>query len=386
MKRMRVCVVTGTRAEFGIWQAPLRAMRKSARLDVRLVVTGMHLLKEFGSTVRDVERSGIPIAARVAMYRKGEPAAKGLARGIGGLAAAYRKIRADLVLVLGDRLEMLAAASAALAERIAIGHVHGGESAMGIWDEQIRHAITKMAQVHFCATKLAGERILQMGEAPETVHVVGAPALDGAAVLANHAGLRAAIDRIYHGKSHLRRPILLLHPSSTDEGRERERALMAVGALRCVYPEYPLPVIGPNNDPGHGGILEAYGRRAEDLSYLPSVPQEQFWTMLLFGGVLVGNSSSGIIEAATFGIPVVNIGERQSGRERNGNVVDVPWEAGAREIEKAIRFAISEKAFLKKVATRENLYGDGRASERVVKVLEGIARNGVGLEKRFVTG
>ena len=384
MKKLRVCVVTGTRAEFGIWRMPLEAMRKSRRLEVRLVVTGMHLLKEFGNTARDVERSGISIAARVAMYRKGEPAAKSLARGIEGLAGAYRKIGADIVLVLGDRLEMLAAASAALAERIAIGHVHGGESAVGIWDEQIRHAITKMAQVHFCATRLAGERILQMGEEPGSVHMVGAPALDRATLMASHPGMRAALDQLYAGRQHLRRPILLLHPSGTDDWREDAGAQMVIIALRRVYPEHPLPTIGPNNDLGHRGILDAYAKRRADLSLVPSVPQEDFWTMLMFGGVLVGNSSSGIIEAATFGIPVVNIGERQAGRERNGNVIDVPWSAGIGGIEKAIRFAISDKAFLRRVAKRKNVYGDGRASERMVKVLEGLAQEGIELEKRFL--
>ncbi len=386
MKKMRVCVVTGTRAEFGIWRMPLMAIMRSGKLELKLVVTGMHLLKEFGSTVKDIERAGIPIAARAAMYRSGEPAAKSLARGIEGLAAAYRKVGADIVLVLGDRMEMLAAASAAVAERIAIGHVHGGETAPGIWDEQIRHAITKMAQVHFCATKVAAGRILRMGEAAERVHVVGAPALDGAGVLANHAGLHGALKRIYGGREHLRRPILLLHPSSADEAVEKKRALWVIGALRRVYAEHPLPAIGPNNDPGHRGILAAYGQRRGDLSFVPSVVQEQFWMMLATGGVLVGNSSSGIIEAATFGIPVINIGDRQAGRERNGNVIDVAWKVGEKGIAEAIGFAISEGGFLRRAEKRKNVYGDGHASERMVGVLEGIARVGVGLGKRFVMG
>lgn len=385
MKKMRVCVVTGTRAEFGIWQMPLRAIMRSPKLELKLVVTGMHLLKEFGNTLRAVENSEIPIAAKVSMYRSGEPPAKSLARGIDGLAGAYRKLGADIVLVLGDRLEMLAAASAALAERIPIGHVHGGESAPGIWDEQIRHAITKMAHVHFCATQLAAKRIVQMGEPPARVHVVGAPALDAAAALANHAGLRAALQRIYAGSGHLRRPVLLLHPSSADDAAEKKRALHVIRALRRVYPEHPLPAIGPNNDPGHRGILDAYAQRRTDLSFLPSAVQEQFWMMLATAGLLIGNSSSGIIEAATFGIPVINLGDRQAGRQRNPNVIDVPWSAGPPGIEHAIRFAISNQPFLKKVAQRKNLYGDGHASERIVRILEKIARQGIPLEKRFAT-
>jgi GDP/UDP-N,N'-diacetylbacillosamine 2-epimerase (hydrolysing) len=216
------------------------------------------------------------------------------------------------------------------------------------------------------------------------VHVVGAPALDQALRRAldfeRGMGSLASIDAALSGGYGL----LLLHPSSADEDLERKRALMAVDAVRRVFPRGKLEVIGPNNDPGHRGILRAYEERKRQVALRLSMPQEEFWGKLLTLGVLVGNSSSGIIEAATFGCAVVNIGERQAGRERNANVIDVDWDVDA--IEKAVRRASTDEGFKRQVAQRKNVYGDGKAGTRIVTVLEQLAREGIGLEKRFVDG
>ena len=381
MKRLRVCVVTGTRAEYGIWMPVLGAVNNSPRLQLQLLVTGMHLLKGFGSTVKDIERGVFTISERVPMYRPGEPPAASLARGIQGMGAAFRKLKPHVVMVLGVRLEMLAAGSAALAQRIPIAHVHGGETAPGIWDEQIRHALTKMAHVHFCATAAAKARIRAMGEDPAHIHQVGAPALD-IAVLAREniwTHVNMAV-RNFAGS----RPTLLLHPSSADESLEYRRALTVLDVLRKVFPGTKIETIGPNNDPGHKGILRAYNQRAEHLRLEMSSSQEQFWASLISGGMLVGNSSAGIIEAATLRCAVVNIGHRQAGRERNGNVIDVSWESGAAGIERAIRHAITDKAFRRRVESGKNLYGEGRAGKRIATVLERLAHTGIPLEKRFV--
>jgi UDP-hydrolysing UDP-N-acetyl-D-glucosamine 2-epimerase len=298
----------------------------------------------------------------VPMYKKGRSASEDLAEGVKGLGRTFRELRPELVMVLGDRLEMLAAGNAALAERIAIGHVHGGETAPGQWDEQIRHALTKMAHVHFCATKTAGERILRMGEYPGAVHVVGAPALDG--ILTWLAEREPANKR--GGWA-----IVLLHPTSSEESVEEARTRMMIGALKKVMKQRGVAiccVIGPNNDPGHKGILRAYEKVWGDVGM--SLTAENFWKKMKYAGVMIGNSSSGIIEAASFGIPVVNLGDRQKGRERNGNVIDVAWEEGRAGIERGIVRAVTDRKFLARVAKRENLYGDGRAAERIVKVLE----------------
>jgi GDP/UDP-N,N'-diacetylbacillosamine 2-epimerase (hydrolysing) len=382
-KRLRVCVVTGTRAEFGIWRPVLRAITHSPRLELKLVVTGMHLLRQFGQTVKDVARSECPIAVRVPMYRaatRTSEAAHDLASGIKGLALAYRQLKPDIVMLLGDRLEMFAAAGAALAERIAIAHVHGGETAPGIWDEQIRHAITKMAHVHFCATPAAERRIMRMGEPRSRVHVVGAPALDLATAFYRQAKSVIPKLRLVAGTT----PLLLLHPSSGDEHIEYERTLQVIDVLFATCHGPVVHAIGPNNDPGHKGILKAYAARRDVVHVEMSLPQSGFWMRMLGAGLLVGNSSCGIIEAATWGVPVVNIGDRQAGRERNANVIDVGWDRRALEL--ALRRVLTDRTFQLRVARRKNLYGDGHASQRIVAVLEQLARDGIPLEKRFVDG
>jgi UDP-hydrolysing UDP-N-acetyl-D-glucosamine 2-epimerase len=351
-RRTKICVVTGTRAEFGIWRPVLAAIDASRKLTLQLLVTGMHLQKEFGHTARDIEVAGVRIDARVPMYRGKESPAESLARGTAGMAKAFRDLKPDLVMVLGDRLEILAAASAALAEQIPLAHVHGGETAPGQWDEQIRHGVTKIAHLHFCATKKAGERILQMGEDPARVHVAGAPAIDLAMQFAQeHERHPAYADRI----------LVVLHPSSPDEQMEERRTRMVLHALRG----RKLTIIGPNNDPGHRGIMAAYRRAG--LGMMMSLPQQDFWDRLASCGFLIGNSSSGILEAATFGIPVINIGDRQAGRERSGNVIDVPWNAKA--IGGAMKKALSS-SFRRSTKDRKNVYGDGRAAERIVRILE----------------
>ena len=227
-----------------------------------------------------------------------------------------------------------------------------------------------MAHVHFCATKTAGARILRMGEEKSRVFVVGAPGLDGIV-----RWLKERRPAAMRGK----RALVLLHPTSADERAEEKRARMVIEAAGSRV-GIPYVVIGPNNDPGSGGILRAYKKMGVNVAM--SLPVEDFWNELRYAGMLVGNSSSGIIEAASFGIPVINLGDRQKGRERNGNVLDVSWEEGRTGIEGAIARAVTDRGFLARVAKRENLYGDGRAAERIVRVLEGM-KWPVGIVKRF---
>jgi UDP-hydrolysing UDP-N-acetyl-D-glucosamine 2-epimerase len=381
VSRFHVAVVTGTRAEFGIWRPVLDALGESRVLKTSLLVTGMHLLREFGNTQRDITKQGYKVAARIPMYKGNEPAARSLARAIEGFGKVFSKLKPDLVYLLGDRLEMLAAANAALAVRIPIAHLHGGESARGIWDEQIRHAISKMAHVHFCATAVAARRLVQMGEPKSRVHCVGAPALDTAVATAEKepelVSLRQDIGLNLH-------PLLLLHPSCDDEKVEYQRTLLLIDILRgkVANPD-KIRVIGPNNDPGHRGILRAYRRRMKEgkISMLPSLTQDLFWKFLMVSGLLIGNSSSGIIEAASFGVPVVNVGDRQARRERNRNVIDVGWEK--MEIAAAIDKALHDKAFLRQVARRRNIYGNGQAAAQITKILELLAQSQIPLEKQF---
>jgi UDP-N-acetylglucosamine 2-epimerase (non-hydrolysing)/GDP/UDP-N,N'-diacetylbacillosamine 2-epimerase (hydrolysing) len=358
---MNVVVVTGTRAEYGILTPVLRCIAASKKLRLQLVVTGMHLLAEFGATARQIKRDGFVPAATVPMYRTGDAPAESLARGTGNLARAFKKLSPDIVLVLGDRLEILAAAQAAMCCQIPIAHVHGGETAPGQFDQQIRHAVTKLAHVHFAATAKAAARIRQMGENPKHIHITGAPALDAAS---------AMVKRLRNSRNQLRgsgNPLLVLHPMQPDEEHEFHAAGTIIAAIHNAFPNSQISAIAPNNDPGHAGIFKQYARQnSHSFRLTLSATQADFWQMLWAAPFLIGNSSSGIIEAATFGTPVINIGGRQAGRERGGNVIDVPCES--RAIRDAIHRATSP-AFRARAARIRNPYGAGRAGAHIVKVL-----------------
>ncbi|HVS70892.1 MAG TPA: UDP-N-acetylglucosamine 2-epimerase [Phycisphaerae bacterium] len=371
--RRNIAILTGTRAEFGIWTPILHALQQSKILRLQLIVTGMHLQPQFGYTIRDVEASGIPIEAVVDMYRPDDLPAASLGRAVTRLGAELAALQPDLLLLLGDRLEMLAAANAALTSHIPIAHLHGGETAPGTWDEQIRHALTKLAHLHFPATKRAAQRIQQMGEDPRTIHTIGAPALDtlqrflaGAMPCGAGAPLGMPVALSLLKKNAL----LLLHPSSPNDDLEQTRTSLLLRALRAA--NIPFTAIGPNNDPGHAGILRAYKEMGLERSVVMSLSQPNFWQLLTHASLLIGNSSAGIIEAASFALPVINLGDRQKGRQRNPNVLDIPWSAGKKGIQSAIHFALTNKPFRKKIAQRKNLYGDGHAAERLVRILEGL--------------
>lgn len=354
--RKNITVVTGIRSEYGIWKPVLERIASSRQLNLQVVVTGVHLLKEFGRTADRVHEDGWPMLMEVPMYRSGEPIARSLSRGIANLADAYDKLKSDVVMVLGDRFEIYAAASAALTQQRVIAHVHGGEVAPAQFDEQIRHAVTKLAHVHFCSTKLARARIIQMGENPENVFAAGAPALDAA-------------ERFYkeNHRTNAIEPgaVIVLHPTSPDENREYQQVCTLVRALKKAGLNQ-LDVLGPNNDPGYRGILAAY--QDLGLKVTMSVPPTDYWRMLMRRGILVGNSSSGIIEAATFGCRVLNIGDRQKGRERSANVVDVG--TSPKQVAAGIAKLLFDRAYDKCVARRVNIYGDGQAAEKIVPILE----------------
>lgn len=381
---MRIAVVTGTRSEYGIWKPVLRAIAAHPKLDLQLIVTGMHLLRPFGYTIREIQRDGWKIAARVPMYRAqpggterggGESYAAALARGTAGLARAFAKLNPDVVMVLGDRLEILAAANAALCQGRLIAHVHGGETAPGQFDEQIRHAVTKMAHLHFCATKMAGQRIIQMGENPARVQVVGAPALDSLLEFRQTLPPGAA------GTERPHQPMLVLHPSSPNATLEYQRTKLILNALLAKRAQTGpvnsrILAIGPNNDPGHEGILRAYREHAAQVELRLSVSQEEFWRLAETHGLLVGNSSSGIIELASLRVAVINLGARQAGRERSGNVIDIPIDDKA--LRNALHRVLSDRAFRRRVASGRNVYGDGHAAPKIAAVLGGVklARSG----------
>ncbi len=364
--RRTVAVITGTRAEFGLLRPVMHAIQNSPRLRLKIIAGGAHLLPP-ARTIREVE-SDFAVAARVPMQRAATGRhvtraadAAALGRGTEGFARAFAGIKPDWVVVLGDRIEAFAAASAASVTGIAVAHIHGGDRAEGIADEAMRHAITKLSHLHLAATAESAARIRRMGEKPEFVHVTGSPAIDGLRGICpmDDAAARELGDP---------RIAVLLHPSGLSETDER-RVARAVSRIAAAYPTLWL---APNHDPGReiiesvrcGGNLR---RGHVDWETSDHLPRSGFVALLkrlaANRGVLVGNSSAGLIEAAAIGLRVVNIGPRQAGRERAANVADVGV-AGLSGLGAAVLRARSRPR-----ATPTRIYGDGRAAQRIASLL-----------------
>jgi GDP/UDP-N,N'-diacetylbacillosamine 2-epimerase (hydrolysing) len=374
MRRRRVCYISGTRADFGLMQSTLQRIHESDALELAIVVTGMHLQAEYGLTVMHIEETGLPIAARVAV-EDGPPSGALMARNIGrmliGFVDALEAIRPDIVVVLGDRGEMLAGALAAVHLNIPVAHIHGGERS-GTVDEPVRHAISKLAQFHFVATDESRQRLIRMGEMADRVSVVGAPGLDELTnvALANRDDLCGDIGL------DARRPLGLFvyHPVLQEADRAELDASSVIAAMR----DRRLQVVAlkPNSDAGSVGVRRMLEARAAagEIHLATHLPRDQFLSWLAAADLLAGNSSSGIIEAASFGTPVVNVGSRQHLRQRNANVFDCSTDRA--DLDRAIGAALASSRF-----DGKNVYGDGRAGERIVALLTRIDLAGASMAK-----
>ena len=365
--KRRIAVVTSSRADYGHLYWPLRDLLAHPDVDLRLIVTGAHLSPEFGSSVAEIERDGFPIAARVEGLLSSDTDV-GMAKTIGlaalGLADVLGTLRPDLLLLIADRYEMLAPAVVALALRLPIAHIEGGEISEGAIDDAVRNALTKLSHLHFTSTPGARARVIAMGEEEWRVHRAGAPSLDHLrrspllerAALESRLGLSLAPPPLlvaYH-------PVTLLR----DTVAEADAVFEALGAVNG-----PLVFCYPNADAGSRALIErarAFVAARGDGRVFVNLDPPTYWSLLRQAEALIGNSSSGIMESASFALPTVNVGLRQQGRERARNVIDVPAEAGA--IVAGIAQARSA-AFRRSLAGLANPYGDGTAAATIVKVL-----------------
>lgn len=378
----RICVVTGARSDFGYLLPVLRKIEADDALELSLVVTGMHLAPQFGFTVREVEASGIPIAERVDMLVSGDsPAAiaKSMSLGVAGLSEAYARSDPDILLLLGDRFETLSAAVAMVPFARPIAHIAGGESTQGAIDEVIRHAITKMSHIHFVATSRYRDRVLQMGEEPWRVVVSGAPSLDNirAIPLLSPEELERRV-----GLSLSVAPLLVtFHPVTLEYERTKAHIDELLQALHALG----MPVIFtyPNADTNAHVVIRAieqYLVTHDNARFVKHLGTAGYFSLMRQAAAMVGNSSSGIIEAASFGLPVVDIGNRQKGRDRGENVLHV--ECYAARIAATIPEATSD-AFRRRIAGKPNIYGDGNAAAKIVDRLKSTQLGTDLMVKRF---
>lgn len=378
-RKRRVAVVTGTRAEYGLLKSTMQAVDAHPRLTLQTVVTGMHLLKEFGYTVQDIVRDGWTVAARVRMQQGTDDArdqAAGLARGVSGIARFLESAGTDLVVVLGDRIEAMAGALATVTTGRVLAHVHGGDVAPGDFDDSLRHAITKLAHVHLPATRDAARRIARLGEDPGRIHVVGAPGLDRLRELLGEVECHRVAHRFSGGghesptkPSDANHPYTLIiyhawgRPAATEARTMTTilRSARAAGLRRLI--------IYPNTDRGHRGVLRAIEQHArqsppDDVQVRQSLPRDDYLRALINAAVLIGNSSSGIIEAPLAGTPSVNVGQRQAGRQPGGRAV-----IQVDETPTAIRAGLQAALRKRPTPGGRSVYGNGHAGECIASIL-----------------
>jgi GDP/UDP-N,N'-diacetylbacillosamine 2-epimerase (hydrolysing) len=356
----RVTYLSGTRADFGLMRRTLQEIARIA--DLSVIATGTHLERSFGHTVGEIEAAGLRVSARVpidVITRTAPSMSSGIGECLKGVTAALVRERPDVLLLLGDRGEMLAGAIAALHLGVPCVHVHGGERS-GTVDEPVRHAISKLASYHFVATEESRGRLERMGEAAERIFVTGAPGLDG---LVESASMSA--DEITNAlglPSGRPYALVLFHPVVQQAGTAHAQTLQVIAAL-C---ETGLPAawLEPNADAGSLEILRALDELPlpEGSRRIKHLERAVFTSAMRHCAVMAGNSSAGIIEAASFGTPVVNIGERQRLRERNPNVADVP------PVQQAISAALSA-ALAHGRWPCDNLWGDGHSAPRIASLL-----------------
>jgi len=362
-----IAVVTTSRADYSHLYWPLKDLQAHPDVDLRIIALASHLSPEFGITVREIEADGFPIAAKLECLLSSDTdigMAKSIGIGVLSLADTLGQMRPDILLLIADRYEMLAPASVALALRIPIAHIEGGEISEGAIDDAVRNALTKMSHIHFTSTELAKQRVIAMGEEAWRVHRAGAPSLDHLrrSKLLTRAELEAKL------QLDLSRPTILVtyHPVTilSDTTVEADALFTALDQVTD-----QIIFSYPNADAGSRSLIdrvEQFVKQRSNARLFVNLGSVTYWSLLQHVKLMIGNSSSGIMETGSFALPTVNVGMRQQGRERPQTVLDA--EPTAEAILNKIREAASAE-FTNSLRGTENPYGDGHAAERIVKVL-----------------
>lgn len=371
-KPRNICVVTGSRADYGHLSPVMHAIEARSALNLQLVVCGQHLEPRFGETWKDITADGFEISEKVDIGLSGDTAlatADATSRAMSGLANAFTRLKPDIVLVLGDRFEIFAAGTAATILRVPLAHIHGGEVTEAAMDDAFRHGLTKMASLHFVAAEPYATRVQQMGENPDYIFVSGAPGLDHLSALkfvsrnelSRDLGISLA-DQFF---------VVTYHPVTLEIDYGATATTQLIAALEN-FPLVSIVFTGVNSDPGNAKILSTLSafcaKKPDQRKLVQSLGQRRYLSAVKEADVVIGNSSSGLIEAPSLFTPSVNIGERQKGRLRSPSTIDCGEDAA--DITDAIDRALSPN-FLKAIGEQQPAYSsDGHASSRIVEILE----------------
>jgi len=366
----KVCVVTGSRAEYGLLRLVMREIKDSPNLNLQIIATGMHLSPEFGLTYTEIEKDGFTIDKKVEMLLNSDTS-KGVATSMGlgmiGCANALEDLKPDLILILGDRFEIFSLVSTAMIFRIPVAHLHGGELTEGLIDESIRHSITKMSHLHFVATKEYRDRVIQLGENPKNVFQVGGLGIDNIfkMKLLNRSQLEDSLDFKLAEKNLL----ITYHPVTLEKENSEDQLknlLSALEELKDTNIIFTMPNADMDSRILFKLIKEFVNRNSKFANYYTSLGQLKYLSCLKHIDAVIGNSSSGLIEAPSFKKGTINIGNRQKGRIKAESVIDCIPEKES--ILKAIN-KIYSKEFQIKLKSVSNPYGNGGASDKIIKIL-----------------
>ncbi|MBF0385760.1 MAG: UDP-N-acetylglucosamine 2-epimerase (hydrolyzing) [Candidatus Omnitrophica bacterium] len=382
-KRIRkVAVFTGSRSEYGILKPIMRAIKPDKSFSLQTIVSGMHLSAEFGNTLNAILKDGFEVSAKINPINKKDNSlamAEYLGDVVKSAVKALSRLSPDIVLILGDRVDALGVTIAAAYMNIPIAHIHGGDITGSGLDEPARHSISKFAQIHFAATKKSAERLIKMGEERKRIFIIGAPGLE--TIVNQETTNKEKLAKKF--KIDLNDPIILLiqHPVTTntkEAANQIKETLEAVKKFEC-----QTIIVYPNADSGGRSMIKVIDRYKsyKFIRAFKSIEHNDYLGLMSIASCMVGNSSSGIIEAASFNLPVVNIGERQKGRERGNNVIDVGYDRN--DISKAIKKALFDNRFIERVNRSKNLYGDGKSSRKIIGVLRQIKIDQQFLQKRI---
>lgn len=380
MSKRKICVVTGTRAEYGLLYRLMKEIEQDPELKLQIVVTGMHLSPEFGLTYKVIEEDGFVINEKVEMLMSSDTAVgitKSIGIGVIGFADALDRLKPDILILLGDRYEILAAAQAALIARIPIAHIAGGDTTEGAYDESIRHSITKMSHIHFVTNEKAAQRVRQMGENPEFIYNVGSPGIDQIKrlKLLNREELEAALYYKFKEKNLL----ITFHPVTLDDDPSVKQFQELLDALELLGKNVGLIFTKPNSD-SDGRILikmiDDFVSSHPNAKAFISLGQLKYLSTVAVVDAVVGNSSSGLYEVPSFKKPTINIGDRQKGRLQASSIIN------CNPVKEEILEAIN-KAYASDCSNAVNPYGDGNSSQRIVSYLKQIKDYNLILKKHF---
>ena len=380
--KRKLCVVTGSRADYGLLKHLIKAISKSELFQLQLIATGSHLSEKFGYTYQEIESDGILIDKKIDIGVKGGSSSETVsstALSLEGFSHTFLELRPDLILIVGDRYELLGVAIAAMFHGIPIAHFHGGETTLGAMDEGIRHALTKLSHIHFAATDEYRKRIIQLGENPKTVFNIGGLGVDaiGRLNLLSKEDVECELGFKFKAKNLL----ITFHPVTLEKENLTEQVEALLAALDCLQ-DTQLIFTMPNADTNSLKIInliESFVSGHDNARLLSSLGQLRYYSCIAQVDGVIGNSSSGLLEVPSFKKPTINIGDRQKGRLRADSVIDC--EPNKESIQAAIALIYSE-SFIKQVAQVKNPYGEGLGVEKALSILESLSFEGL-LKKEF---